>query len=121
MTRSTSRLVEIYSNPLYYEIAFSFFDVKKQVYTFELIIDKLSKIKVKCFLDVACGPSSQLREIARRGYEAIGLDLAPEMLDYVSKKAKKEGLHIETIQADKPDFRLKKSRLCICDDGFSDC
>jgi len=100
--------VEIYRNPLYYEIAFSFFDVKKQVDTFEVIIREFSKIKVRRFLDVACGPSLQLREIAKRGYEAVGLDIVPEMLDYLSRKAKMEGLRIETVQADMCDFRLKR-------------
>jgi len=98
----------IYKSPLYYEIAFSFFDVKKQIDTFELIIKEFSKIKVKRFLDVACGPSLQLREIAKRGYEAVGLDLAPEMLTYLSGKAEEEGLRIETVKADKSSFRLGK-------------
>jgi SAM-dependent methyltransferase len=100
--------MDIYKRPLYYEIAFSFFDVKKQVDTFEGIIREFSKVKVRRFLDVACGPSLQLREIARRGYEAVGLDLAPEMLGYLSEKAKEEGVKIETVQADMSDFRLKK-------------
>jgi SAM-dependent methyltransferase len=100
--------MEIYRNPLYYEIAFSFFDVRKQVDTFELIIREFSKIRVKRFLDVACGPSLQLREIARRGYEAVGLDIVPEMLNYLCRKAKMEGLRIGTVQADMCDFRLKK-------------
>lgn len=100
--------MEIYKRPLYYEIAFSFFDVKKQVDTFEQVIKEFSKIKVTRFLDIACGPSLQLREIARRGYEAVGLDLAPEMLEYLSKKAEEEGLKIETVQADMSGFRLKK-------------
>lgn len=98
----------IYEHPLYYEIAFSFFDVKKQVDTFETIIREFSKVKVRRFLDVACGPSVQLREIAKRGYEAVGLDLAPEMLGYLSEKAEEEGLRIETVQADMSDFRLEK-------------
>ena len=63
----------IYEQPLYYEIAFSLFDVKKQIDAFEAIIAKFSKIKVKRFLDVACGPSLQLRELAKIGYEAVGL------------------------------------------------
>jgi SAM-dependent methyltransferase len=100
--------MEIYKHPLYYEIAFSFFDVKKQIDTFELIIKKFSRIKVRRFLDIACGPSLQLREIARRGYEAVGLDLIPEMLKYLSDKAKEESLRIETIQADMTNFRLEK-------------
>jgi SAM-dependent methyltransferase len=98
----------MYRNPLYYEIAFSFFDVKEQVDTFEVIVREFSKIRVRRFLDVACGPSLQLREIARRGYEAVGLDIIPEMLDYLSWKAKTEGLRIETVQADMCNFRLRK-------------
>jgi SAM-dependent methyltransferase len=100
--------MSIYKHPLYYEIAFSFFDVEKQVDTFELIIKKFSKIKVKRFLDIACGPSLQLREIAKRGYEAVGLDLSSEMLRYLSRKAKEQNLRIEIVQDDMCDFRLKK-------------
>lgn len=100
--------MDIYKHPLYYEIAFSFFDVRKQVDTFEAIIKKFSKVKVRRFLDIACGPSLQLREIVRRGYEGVGLDLATEMLRYLSGKAKEEGLRIETVQADMSDFRLRK-------------
>jgi SAM-dependent methyltransferase len=100
--------MDIYKYPLYYEIAFSFFDVKKQIDTFELIIEKFSLIRVKRFLDVACGPSLQLRELARRGYEAIGLDIAPEILKYLSEKAKEEGIKIETVQADMCNFRLER-------------
>jgi len=100
--------VEIYSHPLYYEIAFSFFDVRKQVDTFELIVKEFSKIKVRRFLDIGCGPSLQLREIARRGYEAVGLDQSSEMLRYLTGKGKEERLRIEAIQADMCDFRLEK-------------
>lgn len=99
--------MSIYVNPLYYEVAFSFFDVKKQIDTFEVVIKKFSKIKVKRVLDIACGPSLQLRELAKRGYEAVGLDLAPEMLNYLSEKAKEEGLRVQTVQADMCNFKLK--------------
>jgi SAM-dependent methyltransferase len=100
--------MEIYKNPLYYEIAFGFVDAKQQVDNFEKIIDKFSRIEVARFLDIACGPSLQLREIARRGYLAVGLDLYPEMLAYLRKKAKEEGLKIETVKADMCEFRLKE-------------
>ena len=39
--------MELYENPAYYEIALSFFDVKKQVDTFKLMIKEFGKIKVK--------------------------------------------------------------------------
>lgn len=100
--------MEVYKQPQYYEIAFGFVNPKEQVDNFERIIEKFSKVNVKRFLDIACGPSPQLREIARRGYEAVGLDLAPEMLEFLLKKARKEGLKIETVQADMCNFQLQK-------------
>jgi SAM-dependent methyltransferase len=100
--------MEIYKQPLYYEIAFGFINPKQQVDNFERIIDEFSRAKVNRFLDIACGPSLQLREIARRGYEAVGLDLYPEMLAYLRRKAREEGLKIETVKADMSKFRLKK-------------
>jgi SAM-dependent methyltransferase len=99
--------MDVYTVPLYYEIAFSFFNSKRQVDCFEEIITRFSRIRVKRFLDVACGPSLQLREIAGRGYEAVGLDKSEEMLQYLRRKAEEEGLKIETIRADKASFRLR--------------
>jgi len=100
--------MEAYEQPLYYEIAFGFIDPKQQVDSFEGLIRKFSKRDVHRFLDIACGPSLQLREIARRGYEAIGLDSSLQMLKYLGMKAKEEGLEIETALADMSDFRLRK-------------
>jgi len=100
--------MEIYEQPLYYEIAFGFVDPKEQVDNFEKIIRKISRIQVNSFLDIACGPSLQLREIAKRGYEAIGLDLYPEMLEHLRKKARDEDLKIKTVRADMYDFKLRK-------------
>jgi len=100
--------MKIYKQPLYYEIAFGFVNPKKQIDSFEKIIKKFSKIKVKRFLDIACGPSLQLREIVRRGYEGIGLDSSPQMLRYLEKKAKEENFKVETVKADMINFKLKK-------------
>jgi len=99
--------LELYKNPKYYEIAFSFINVKKQVNLFEEFIKKYSKINVKSILDIACGTSLQLREFARRNYRCIGLDMNKEMLNYLKKEAKKEKLDIETIKANMINFSLK--------------
>lgn len=103
----------VYNEPLYYEIAFSFVDVKKQTNLFEKFIKKYSKVKVKRVLDIACGPSLQLRELAKRYYEAVGLDLNPQMLDYLKEKANEEGIEIETIKADMIKFKLKKKSILL--------
>lgn len=98
----------VYEKPQYYELAFSFIDPKEQVNTFERLIRKCSQIQVKTFLDIACGPSLQLREIVSRGYEAIGLDSSPQMLKYLKGKSDEKGLKIETVEADMTNFTLRK-------------
>lgn len=99
---------EIYRQAKYYEIAFSFIDAKKQVRLFEKFIKKYSGIKVSRVLDIACGTALQLREFARNGYDAIGLDFSANMLAYLKETAHAEGLTLETIQGDMTDFKLKK-------------
>ena len=100
--------LKLYKQPLYYEIALGFIDPKKQVDDFERLIKRFSRIKAKRFLDIACGTSLQLREIVKRGYGAVGLDLSSQMIGYLKKKAKEEGLKIETVTADMTNFHLKK-------------
>lgn len=104
----------VYDQPLYYEIAFSYQDAKSQADFFEMVAKTYSKVPVKRFLDIACGPSFQLRELARRGYEAVGLDINPRMLAHLRKKSEEEGIKVETVEADMNNFRLKKK----CDFAF---
>jgi len=100
--------VSIYGEPLYYEIAFSFINPSRQINLFEKFIKKYSKVKPVSFLDIGCGPSPQLLELAKRGYKCTGLDLCPNMLKYLTLKAKETGLKIETKKADFTNFTVKE-------------
>jgi len=91
-----------YKEPLYYEIAFSFVDPKKQCDLFEKYIKKYSKTKVGKVLDIGCGPSLQLRELVNRGYKTIGLDNSSQMLKYLRDQDKR----IKTVKADMNKFKL---------------
>lgn len=106
--------MSVYDQPLYYEIAFSYQDAKRQVDFFEEGIRRYCKINVRRFLDIACGHSPQLREIARRGYEAVGLDISPKMLEYLKLKAEEENISVETVEGDMNDFQLERK----CDFAF---
>jgi len=99
---------QIYDQAKYYEIAFSFVNAEKQGNLFEQFIKKYSKIKVGAVLDLGCGTALQLREMAKRGYKAIGLDLSSRMLKYLGQEALSEGLEIETIKANMNNFKLKQ-------------
>jgi len=100
--------MSVYRYPKYYEVAFDFMNVKKQVDLFERFIGEYSRVRVGRVLDIGCGPGLQLREMARRGYQATGLDLSLRMLRYLEKESREEDLAIETVRADLTDFRLKK-------------
>jgi SAM-dependent methyltransferase len=91
-----------YRQPLYYEIAFSFFDVPKQADLIERFVRLHGHRTVRTILDIACGPSLQLREFARRGYHCIGLDRSREMLGYVKSLEPR----IETVRGDFVRFAL---------------
>lgn len=97
---------EVYQHAKYYEIAFGFINAQKQANLFEKFISQYSKIEVKSVLDIGCGTALQLRELAKRGYESIGLDLNSEMLSYLKEAARKEGIDIKTFEADMVNFKL---------------
>ena len=98
--------MQVYREPFYYEIAFSFVDIPTQVDLFEKFVNKYSKIPVRRVLDIGCGPSQQLREFAQRGYDTVGLDMSPQMLSYLEDKAREMGVKVATINADMTDFTL---------------
>lgn len=100
----------LYQQARYYDLAFSFVNVSEQVDNlFEPLIKRHSLVPARSVLDVCCGPSRQLRELAGRGYEAIGLDSSREMLGYLRSKADGEGVRVQTIEADMGEFRLGRT------------
>ncbi len=105
MKTGTSR--DLYDNPRYYEIAFSFRDLKKEVDVFEECFKRFSKIPVRRVLDIGCGPSPHMEELARRGYQYVGLDNNKAMLEYSKKKAKDLGASATFVQSDMKSFELQ--------------
>ena len=62
-------------------------------------IEKLlcrSRIPVKLVLDLACGTGSLTLELARRGYEMIGVDQSEEMLAQAAEKTGARLVHVST-------------------------
>jgi len=96
----------VYAHPQYYDIAYSFVDVPQQVDLFEEYIRQHSHVPVRRVLDLCCGPATQPREFARRGYRAVGLDCHPIALQYAREQAIAAGVAVEFIQADMTDFTL---------------
>jgi len=103
--------MNLYKNPKYYEIAFSFRNISQEVDFFESAIKKFSKIKVKKVFELASGNSPYLEEWHKRGYKYYGLDLNSEMIDFAKKKAKEKNIVINLFQGNMNDFSLNNLKV----------
>lgn len=96
----------VYKKPLYYDIAFSFVDVQKQIKEFQSLWKKYGKRKVKNVLDLGCGHSPHLIELAKLGFSCTGLDLSTQMLEYLKSQARTEGVELKLVKTNFCDFSL---------------
>ena len=99
---------DIYSNPHYYDLGFSFRDIPAEVDVFEDLIRRHSGTPVKRMLEMASGVSPHLAELARRGYRYTGLDINPAMIAYATEKAESAGIRAGFLEADMRDFSLDR-------------
>lgn len=98
---------KLYDNPQYYEIAFSFRNIRKETNIMEGCITRFSKIPVKSVLEIGCGNSPHLVELLKRGYRYTGIDLSRKMLEYSQKKVGGEFLNrVKFIKANMNNFTL---------------
>lgn len=63
----------------------------------------------RSFVELGCGPARHAREMARRGYRAVGVDLADPMLSFARAEAEREGLALELVCADMTEFSLPRA------------
>lgn len=97
---------EVYRNPEYYEIAFSFRDLEQEVDVMEESIQWFSTIPVKRVFEVACGNAPHVKEWVRRGYHYVGIDINDIMLSLARRKSEKLGDKALLLQADMTQFTL---------------
>jgi SAM-dependent methyltransferase len=100
---------DLYANPKYYDLAFcSFRDTKHEVDVIEECIHRYSRIPIKRVLEIACGPSPNLKELVQRGYEYTGLDINESMINYIRKKYNSLRDKTTFIVADMRNFSIEK-------------
>ncbi|MCJ7497571.1 MAG: class I SAM-dependent methyltransferase [candidate division Zixibacteria bacterium] len=98
----------LYDNPKYYEIAFSFRNILSEVDLIEECFKRFSQISVRSVLELGCGISPHMEELIKRGYRYNGLDLNKVMLEYSRQKALKIGAEVTLFQEDMIDFSLER-------------
>jgi len=92
----------------YYDCIYSAYlsKVPDIVNSVEVIFRVHSKIPVKRVLDLACGTGGPTVELARRGYEVVGVDINEEVLRIAEAKSKATGVNVRLIRMDMKSLDL---------------
>lgn len=73
------------------------------------------RCKPKTILDLACGEGSFAIEMAKQGFEVIGVDISTRMLSLAKQKSKLEKVKVEWLHQDMLQLNLAKQvDLCTC-------
>lgn len=105
---------QLYQMARYYDIALRR-DVSPEVDFMLAVYRHYVGCEVRAMIDIACGPGYHAREFARRGVQATGLDLRPEMVDFAREQAKAQHIEVNWLTADMRDFALlQPADLAIC-------
>lgn len=114
---------QIFEHPRLYDLAFGFRNVKVQCDGILALARRYGVASPASVVELACGPANHLRELARRGLRAYGVDNNREMLAYAASLAKRDGVAIHFVRADIRTFRLPKRvdfGMCLFD-SFCHC
>lgn len=84
----------------YYDELTANIDYKKRADYFHSIISRFKTTKESILLDLACGTGSISEEMARLGYDVIGVDYSEEMLGIAIEKKFDSGLPIQYLCQD---------------------
>lgn len=98
--------------PIEYQQHPEFFDahnVNEKTDAKNALIEKLLKAqKAKTVLDMTCGTGSQVFFLNNQGYEIVGSDFSPALLDIARNKAKKLNRNITFIDGDMRSIQVGK-------------
>jgi SAM-dependent methyltransferase len=70
--------------------------------------------KSATILDVPCGDGRLAIELAKRGYQLMGVDISSELLQYAKKKTQQEKLEIIWLNQDMRDLPSEQFEHCFC-------
>lgn len=69
-------------------------------------IFKINNLKPSLILDLGCGTGNFCVEMAKRGYDMIGVDMSQEMLSCAKLKSEEQGSNILYLNQDMTNFEL---------------
>jgi 2-polyprenyl-3-methyl-5-hydroxy-6-metoxy-1,4-benzoquinol methylase len=87
----------------------------------DFIEQEINFDKSKRILDVGCGTGRHVIELAKRGYQIVGVDLSESQLKRAREKAKKIGVKVDFIQKDARQLDFNDEFdvvIMICEGAF---
>ncbi len=90
--------------PLEYREMPRFFDAHNEGETSArlsaLVATWLTRLKVRTVLDLTCGTGSQVFYLTEKGFDVVGADFSPPLLEIARKKARQRSMDINFIDGD---------------------
>ena len=88
----------------------------------DFIEQEINFDKSKRILDIGCGTGRHAIELAKRGYQVVGVDLSESQLNRAKQKAKAAGVNVDFIQKDARELNFENEfelAIMICEGAFS--
>jgi SAM-dependent methyltransferase len=105
----------LYSDPELYDLAFGHRDIADECGAILAIARSLGVARPRRVVEIACGPAHHLRELARRGLAAHGVDMSPHMLRYARVLCRRERVKVDLRRGDMRSFRIPaKADIALC-------
>ena len=99
----------IYDYPLYYDILFGW-DRDAEAKFYDTAFQHHGASRGDSIIEIGCGTGQIAVRLAKLGWQVIGLDKRPEMLDFLEKAANGFDVTVRTMCADMVDFTLGESQ-----------
>ncbi|WP_078552003.1 class I SAM-dependent methyltransferase [Bacillus alkalicellulosilyticus] len=87
----------------------------------DFLVDIMAIPQHSRILDIGCGPGRHSLELARRGYQSVGVDISSEFIKYANQVAKAERLNAEFFVEDARELHFTEEfegAICLCEGAF---
>jgi SAM-dependent methyltransferase len=99
--------MDVYDYPRYCDIEFSW-DPSREIGFLESCFKRYGLSHTRTVLELGCGTGRLLIELVKKGYRVVGIDKSHPMIQYLSEKARRQGISIQLVEADMEDFYVSE-------------
>lgn len=113
----------LFEQPRIYDLAFGFRDAVEQCDGLLALARRYGSRVPKSAVELCCGPAHHLREFARYGLRAYGVDSNAEMIAYARSLCKRDRVSVRFVRSDVRTFELpERVDIAYClFDSFCHC